>query len=209
MKAIIGKYKYWIGPYQIAEWFSFLPIHRRDLDNLGDWLSETWVKDFCEWIDSKRKRKIKVKIHRYDSWGAYETIAIIALPILKQLKHTKQGAPQVEDFDVPEHLRSTNASKKKNDWDTDSLFFKRWDWVMNEMIWAMEQIQPDVDWEDQFWIVHPEIDFDDYPEDEGKEFTPVRWKVEGQCDYEGRQKYQERIDNGLRLFGVYFQNLWD
>jgi hypothetical protein len=209
MKAHLGPYKYWIGPYQIAESLSFLPLHQRDIDKFGDWLNKTWVKDFCTWIDSKRTRKIKVKIDRWDSWGAYETIAIIALPLLKQLRLTKQGAPQVEDSDVPEHLRSTNAPPKENEWDTDALWFDRWDWVLDEIIWSLEQIQPDVDWEQQFWIVHPKIDLDEYPEDEGKEIIPLRWKVKGECDWEGRKKYQERIDNGLRLFGVYFQNLWD
>ena len=29
------------------------------------------------------------------------------------------------------------------------------------------------------------------------------------CDYEGIMKVHERIDNGLRLFGKYYRNLWD
>jgi hypothetical protein len=29
------------------------------------------------------------------------------------------------------------------------------------------------------------------------------------CDYEGIRKVYERIDNGLRLFGKYYRNLWD
>ena len=29
------------------------------------------------------------------------------------------------------------------------------------------------------------------------------------CDWDARQKVQERIDNGLRLFGKYYQTLWD
>ena len=28
-------------------------------------------------------------------------------------------------------------------------------------------------------------------------------------DWEGRKKYQERISNGFRLFGKYFESLWD
>jgi hypothetical protein len=209
MKAYLGPYKYYFGVHQLVDSLSFLPIRQKDLDNISDYLNKTWVKGFCEWVDSKRDRKIKVKIDHYDSWGAYETIAIIALPIIKQLKLKKQGAPEVSDSDVPEHLRSTNAPPKENEWDVDSLFFSRWNWVIDEIIWALEQIQPDVDWENQFWIVHPKIDFDDYPEDEGKEVTPLRWKVQGECDWEGRNKYQERINNGLRLMGVYFQSLWD
>jgi hypothetical protein len=29
------------------------------------------------------------------------------------------------------------------------------------------------------------------------------------CDYEGMQMVEVRIQNGFRLFGRYFQNLWD
>jgi len=29
------------------------------------------------------------------------------------------------------------------------------------------------------------------------------------CDYEGINKVNERINNGLRLFGKYFRSLWD
>ncbi len=29
------------------------------------------------------------------------------------------------------------------------------------------------------------------------------------CDYDGMKKVQERIDNGFRLFGKYYQALWD
>jgi hypothetical protein len=28
-------------------------------------------------------------------------------------------------------------------------------------------------------------------------------------DKEGLEKHQDRVDNGLRLFGKYYENLWD
>ena len=31
------------------------------------------------------------------------------------------------------------------------------------------------------------------------------WK----CDYDGMNKVNERINNGLRLFGKYYRGLWD
>ena len=58
MKANIGNYCSWIGPYQISKWFQSLPILERDREKFGDWLSETWVSDLCSWIHSKQKRKI-------------------------------------------------------------------------------------------------------------------------------------------------------
>jgi hypothetical protein len=29
------------------------------------------------------------------------------------------------------------------------------------------------------------------------------------CDYDGMKMVEERIQNGFRLFGRYYQNLWD
>ena len=77
------------------------------------------------------------------------------------------------------------------------------------MIWAFEQMQPDCDWEDQYWKVKPEIDWSDHPEDEGKKIIPVRWNVQGELDMEGRAAHDARIQNGLRLFGTYYRGLWD
>jgi hypothetical protein len=38
---------------------------------------------------------------------------------------------------------------------------------------------------------------------------PLRWKDEGDCDWDGMREYGTRIQNGFRLFGKYYQHLWD
>lgn len=205
MFVYIGPYKNWIGPYQISDMFEFLPILQRDREAIGDWLSETWVHDFCLWMDSKRKRTVKVKIHNYDTWNIDNTLSVIILPMLKQLKLTKQGSPIISDDDVPEHLKKTSAPPVENEWDTDDNFFKRWDWVLGEMIWAFEQLQPDYEWDNKYFSV---VDSDeertniddllDLPNGKKREF-----------DRDGYMKHSDRIDNGLRLFGTYFRDLWD
>jgi hypothetical protein len=70
---------------------------------------ETWIYKLLLWIDKKKKRKIKVHIDRWDTWGMSETLGYIVRPMLKQLIATKHGAPWVDDEDVPEELRSTSA----------------------------------------------------------------------------------------------------
>jgi hypothetical protein len=80
-----------------------------------------------------------VKIDRWDTWSMDHTLAHIILPMLKQLDKEKHGAPYTNDEDVPEYLRSHMAQPKENEWDTDSLHFMRWDWILAEMIWAFEQ----------------------------------------------------------------------
>ena len=151
--------------------------------------------------NSKKERKISVKIDSWDTWNMDSTLALIILPMLKQLKEQKGGAPFVEMNDVPEHLRA-----EIKDGETDDLHFARWDYVLDEMIFAFESYCND--WEDTFWKTKPELDLSEHPEDEGEHITPVRWKVEGDCDWDGMRKYQERIQNGLRLFGTYYSGLW-
>lgn len=84
---------------------------------------------------SKTPRKISVQIDDFDVWNLDNTLALIIHPALLKLKSTSHGAPHVADEDVPKKLRAT---KKKNPWETDSNHFKRWDYVLDEMIHAFE-----------------------------------------------------------------------
>lgn len=206
MKIYIGPYKNWIGPYQLADLLQIIGVSEDRCRKIGEWLSNTKLNDLCQWIDSKRKRKINVKIHKYDSWNADSTLAIIILPVLKQLKEVKHGTPLVKDEDVPSYLKSTNAPKV-DDYETDLHFFQRWNWVMNEMIWAFEQLQPDNDWEDQYRS--GDIDMDWKKTSDG--FSEIVYGPNHtlKIDMEGLDKHSDRIDNGLRLFGVYYRGLWD
>jgi hypothetical protein len=136
------------------------------------------------------------------------TLSIIILPMLKQLKETKHGSPFVDDEDVPEHLRSTAAQPKENEWDTDSLFHDRWEWVMNELIWTFEQLQPDYDWESQYHSGKYDAVFEQLENDMGYRavYGPNNTHV---FDSEGYKKHDERIQRGLILFGKYYRGLWD
>ena len=100
MKVSIGPYVNWIGPYQIADKIPFLSEETKE--NIGCWLSKTWVNDLCNWYYSKIDRKIKVRIDHYDTWSMDNTLAHIILPMLKQLRDTKHGSQLVDDEDVPD-----------------------------------------------------------------------------------------------------------
>lgn len=100
--------------------------------------NETWLYKFMRWVDSKRERKIQVRIDKYDTWSMDHTLAHIIHPMLVQLQATKHGAPLVDDEDVPEELRSTSCAPKQNEYDVDNNHFRRWDWVLSEMIFAFE-----------------------------------------------------------------------
>ena len=143
-------------------------------------------------------RRVKIVIDPYDTWSMDHTLALIIVPMLKQLNATKHGAPFVDDEYVPEHLRSTAAPPTENDWDIDDNHFKRWDYVLDEMIWAMEQIAND-DSESKFYNYSEVVEEADLMEQ----------IAQMKCDHEGLQKHHDRIANGTKLFGIFFQSLWD
>ena len=143
-------------------------------------------------------RRVKIVIDPYDTWNMDHTLALLIVPMLKQLKATKHGAPLVDDEYVPEHLRSTTAPAKENEWDVDDNHFKRWDYVLDEMIWAMEQIVDD-DSDSKFYD-HSEVN---------EEVDLMEQIAQIKCDYDALDAHHKRIANGTKLFGIFFQSLWD
>lgn len=201
MKVWISNYRnYWLSPYTILEKVFFW----REIDYdepLIDKLSNI-LDPLCIGLQKVRQfihpRFDYVKIDRWDTWSMDHTLAHIILPMLEQLNKEKHGAPNTDDEDVPEYLRSYMAQPKENEWDIDDLHFMRWDWILNEMIWAFQQKLKDDD-ESQFF---------DHSESRGiKDFNESvkRLKV----DREGLEAHQKRKQNGFKLFGKYYQNLWD
>ena len=208
MKIYIDKYRsHWLSPYviltKICFWENEDTIYNLKDDPKNPYIKlvkllEPICKGFQWFLDIIHPRIQYIKIDPWDTWSMDATLADIILPMLKQLRDTKHGAPFVDDEDVPEELKSTSAPTKENDWDTDDNHFKRWDWVLDEMIWAFEQ-KVDGDSEDQFF---------DHSESNGK--TPWDKDYVGpKYDREGYEKWQERKSNGFRLFGRYYENLWD
>jgi hypothetical protein len=227
MKVKIGPYKSWIGPYQIADALCFWAPKTTDehgfkskpewVHNFGTWLSgpdnkPSVLLKVCQWIESKRERQIYVRIDKYDTWSMDNTLAYIVLPMLHQLKVTKHGAPNTDDSDVPEELRSTSAPAKENEYDTDANHFKRWDYILDQMILAFE-CKTDDTWQEQYRSGKHDISFE--PSDWDEAGKPTMYEMKHgpndtyKCDYEAMAVHQARITNGFRLFGKYYENLWD
>jgi hypothetical protein len=149
-------------------------------------------------------QKKSIRIDPWDTWSMDHTLADLIHPMLKQLRKTQHGAPCTDDEDAPEHLRSTAAKPKKNDWDTDEFHFKRWDWIMKEMIWAFNEHAKDR--EPNFWIKKPKYK---WVEKEGTDHSEMVTAKEGVFDEAKAKAYWKRKKNGFRLFGKYYINLWD
>ena len=217
MKIWTSKYRnHWVSPYTIAEKLCFW----REID-----YDEPWVKGFnkiagpvCtgwQWfLDRIHPRIEYVKIDPWDVWSFDHTLADIILPGLKKLREVKHGSPIVDEEDVPVHLQSAGFKKAKKrrpknqnnpdvhalDMDNDDTLHERWDWVLGEMIWAFEQ--KTVDDADSKFFDHSEVDLTRKPWDP-ESYKKVKY------DAEGHQAWQARKANGFRLFGRYYENLWD
>ena len=72
---------------------------------------------------------------------------------------------------------------------------QEWDEILDEMIWAFEQKCRD-DWESDYY---------EYEDDNTERFgMKLVWE-----DRAGAKAHQERMSNGFKLFGKYYENLWD
>lgn len=201
MKVYLSKPRYhWISPYKILEKVFFWREIDYDEPLIEKWSDrlEPVSKAIQKVLDIIHPKVDYVKIDYWDTWSMDCTLSPIIAPMLKQLQKEKHGAPLVDDDDVPVELRSTSAPAKENDWDTDDNHFKRWDWVMEEMIWTFDQLS---NWDNDSKF----YDHGEKVEGESFEDSLKRIKV----DKEGLDAHNDRIQNGLRLFGKYYRNLWD
>jgi hypothetical protein len=202
LKVYLGPYSHWFQP---ARWYKDWVLWRHGfgydadyekvdidkLDKLTAKIHDSWIYDRLwdieSWIDQRAVRKVQIKIHDYDVWSMDSTLSLIILPMLKLLKEKKQGSPLVDDEDVPEELRSTSApalTEEEQRWGhVDANLHARWEWVLNEMIWAFENQDSEAD--AHFF-------------EKSKPF-----------DRAGYTAWQERKTRGFTLFGKYFEGLWD
>jgi hypothetical protein len=202
VKVYLSKYRYhWISPYTVLEKVFFWREIDYDEPIIDKWSDR--LTPICQGIqkvlDFIHPKINYVKIDRWDTWSMDYTLSHIVVPMLKQLKETKHGAPFVDDEDVPEELKSTSAPPKENDYDTDENHFKRWDWVLDEMLWSFEQ-NLDTNSEEKFF---DHAEWDEKEKDFGKNLHKIK------IDQEGLKIHQDRKKNGFRLFGKYYQGLWD
>ena len=227
MKIYKSNYRnHWLSPYVILEKVFFwreIDYDEPIIKKLSDFLtpfSVSWQK-FLDFVHPKINY---VKIDRYDTWSMDHTLADIILPMLKQLRDTKHGSPMVDAEDVPEELRmvgyeggssqlqfefENNEQYEKDSWE---ITHRRWEWVLNEMIFAFEHFVDD-SWEEAYRS--GEIDTHSVPCEWDENGKPTLYTFEDgpnhtyQCDYEGMRKVYDRMDNGFRLFGKYYRGLWD
>lgn len=171
------------------------------------------------WPKKGNRRKISVQIERFDTWNLDHTLAKIIYPALLQLKVEKHGVPgifvEVGGEDYSDQMSFDFYSESHDEaWKEGA---KRWDEILDKMIWAFQQLSSD-DYSSQYH--HGKADYDWIKTDKTYP-NPVTGKVEPTYqmvdknpeehwyDHVGHQLHEERIQEGLELFGKYYRNLWD
>ena len=211
--------------HNFGEWLAHGSVEPEpEVGQVTSWDRErhtTWLYKFLLWFD-KLKNKVPrkyIKIDRYDTWSMDHTLAEIILPMLKQLKATKHGSQTVDLEDVPEYMRT----ETHNDYDDQKCFefyfdemenenkmgydiHDRWDWVLDEMIFAFEHLVDD-SWEDKFRSGEHDMQWTKL--DNGMSQMTRGPNDTYKCDYDGIDAVHKRMNNGFRLFGKYYRGLWD
>lgn len=136
----------------------------------------------------ENERKVNIRIDNYDLWNLDHTLALVIHPALVKFRENLVATPATEGADGPEGVVD----------ETGDFSEKRWEHIIDEMIFAFESLAK-ADWEEQYY------DYGDVSEtiDLINTFSAVKY------DKEGWKKHNERIDNGLRLFGKYYRALWN
>lgn len=218
MKIYIGPYKNHLNVYRIADTIFFwkkkskYSVNEEDtiVDKFGDRLAKIgWLVNSLDWINGSffMKRKKRVRIDNYDVWSMDHTLALIIVPMLKKLKDQKHGNPYIDDSDLPADVVAANitAGIDMNEIDSDVLD-NRWNWVIDEMIWAFEQ-HADSSWNDQYHS--GVIDMKFIKNDDGTIEMVKGPNDTYKVDNDGLKAHQERMANGRRLFAKYYDALWD
>lgn len=165
------------------------------------------------------RRKVDIKIESHDTWSMDTHLALIILPMLIQLKEGQKGIPATfgnvggADYDLQQSFDFYAETY-------DQAFEKaceNWNEVLEKMIWSFQElVHGDV--EDKYH--HGDMKTDWVKTDE-QYYNPVTKKMEDiytmvdtnpnehWYDAVGHKLHEERIQEGLELFGKYFHNLWE
>jgi len=120
-----------------------------------------------------------------ETWSLDYTVARFIIPRLKFFRDNLHGHPDRTPSGKP-------------------LTFEGWQEIIDKMIFSFEHIA-DESWEDKFYMPDPDIPEDAPMFDENGQYIS-RLK---DFDKKGYMAVQKKIDEGIKLFGLYFRHLWN
>ena len=169
---------------------------------IGNYPTYRWYSKYIALVFGEKEQKVSVKLDRWDTWSMDATLAHIVVPMLIQLKKTTHGCPIVAFEDRPPELIGTIPKEPHI---TDEFWEESWNWALDEMLFAFKSKSED--WEGQFFTGESDWVFEE--QEDGNTYMTEGRNHNLTMDTEGMKMYQARITNGFRLFGKYYENLWD
>lgn len=167
-----------------------------------------------------KPRRLSVEIESFDTWNLDCTLAKIIYPALLQLKSQKHGVPGdlVEDIGGEDYAQQDSFDFYKESYDDSfAKACERWDEILDKMIWSFQQLA-EVDYDNKY---HHGTSEYEWVETDRLYSNPITGKMEKTYqmvdknpgehwyDHVGHMMHEERIQEGLELFGKYYRNLWD
>lgn len=179
MKVFIGKYPKYLCSEKIVQKILFWKP-------INDKLIERIASILDRtWLDSfinwiNSKRKQTIYV-KTDPDDTFNMDSTLALIITPMLKQIKQCKWGYVLVDMEDIPAELQVMEVTDE--------QRWEYVLDQMIWSFERSQPDSDQVEEYFIFNEE--------------GLVKF------NHEGLKVYDERMQNGFRLFGKYYKNLWE
>lgn len=158
------------------------------------------------------RRHIDVQIDRWDTWSLDHSLALIIYPALLQLKGNMPGVPMA----FTDVGGDSSDDQKSFDFYAETyhemvdLSSKKWEEIIDKMIWSFQQLILE-DYTDRYFHIT-------IPSPGKPDYTTVKALSDPNSlcndksdwvDYVGLKLHDDRIAEGLELFGKYYRSLWE
>lgn len=166
------------------------------------------------------KRRVSIEVENFDTWSLDHTLALIILPALIQLKHTKHGVPSTFVSDISDNWNGQVCFDFIND-DKGEVFdigVAAWEEAIDKMIWSFQQIAIDDNYDSKYHHGKMDLGWKLSSHTLPNQITGVmeptyemvdKNPTEHWYDHVGHTLHNERIQEGLDLFGKHLRDLWD
>lgn len=171
-----------------------------------------------------QERSISIQIDSWDTWSLDHTLALIILPSLKEYRKVLHGYPSnfsnlVSGSD--HELQMCFDFYKESVDDYPDVSFEAWKMTVDKMIWSFEQIVNDQTLEEFYTITESKVRKGKTIDDMFKPVDPQDpkqgyildddnyYEIKQEIDWQGRERHEELIQEGIDLFAKYYKNLWD
>lgn len=186
--------------FRLNEGYKFLGVTR-----LG------WLLGHFERAFLTRKDKFEITWRDLNS----SVLAKVNLAFLRRFSEEAELPLNVDSKDLPKELRRRPAGMPE-----DEFYRLRSDYILGEIIFALSEISEEgCEWFNLFYTTEPpeglvkdvdyfEVEVDPYIVSLGVEAKEIDNRYYRYYNEKAHKEYEKRMENGLRLFGKYFKQLW-